>query len=32
MSEQSTLRLLGWSLGGLVGLMFMLNAFALAAL
>jgi hypothetical protein len=32
MDEQRTLALLGWIVGGLVGLMFVLNAIALASL
>jgi hypothetical protein len=30
MDEKQTLQVLGWSIGGLVGFMFVLNAFALA--
>jgi hypothetical protein len=30
MDEKKTLKVLGWSIGGLVGFMFVLNAFALA--
>ena len=30
MDEKQTLHVLGWSIGGLVGAMFVLNAFALA--
>ena len=30
MDEKQTLQFLGWSIGGLVGVMFVLNAFALA--
>jgi hypothetical protein len=32
MDERRTLTLLGWSVGGVVGIMFLLNAFALASL
>lgn len=30
MDEKQTLQVLGWGIGGLVGFMFVLNAFALA--
>jgi hypothetical protein len=30
MDEKRTLQVLGWSIGGLVGAMFVFNAFALA--
>ena len=30
MDDKQTLQFLGWSIGGLVGVMFVLNAFALA--
>jgi len=32
MDERHTLALFGWTIGGVVGLMFVLNAFALASL
>jgi hypothetical protein len=32
MDEQRTLALLGWSIGGIVGTMFLLNGLALASL
>lgn len=32
MDERRTLALLGWTVGGIVGLMFLLNAIALASL
>lgn len=32
MDERRTLAILGWTVGGLVGLMFLLNAIALASL
>jgi hypothetical protein len=32
MDERRTLALLGWTVGGVVGLMFLLNAIALASL
>jgi hypothetical protein len=32
MDERHTLALFGWAIGGVVGLMFVLNAFALASL
>jgi hypothetical protein len=32
MDERRTLALFGWTIGGVVGLMFVLNAFALASL
>lgn len=32
MDERRTLTLLGWSVGGVVGIMFLLNALALASL
>jgi hypothetical protein len=32
MDERHTLALFGWTIGGVVGLMFLLNAFALASL
>jgi hypothetical protein len=31
MDERKTLKILAWSVGGIVGLMFILNAYALAA-
>jgi hypothetical protein len=32
MNERRTLALFGWTIGGVVGLMFVLNAFSLASL
>lgn len=32
MDERRTLKVLGWSVGGIVGLMFLLNAIALASI